>query len=685
MPAYTDPNVSITEILNKSGDAELYTPSDYEMEVVHATYTSFRVSADDRNKAFEYFDNQNLIEYINDSVRRFVTNVDIRENIEDWQAIVHNPFTRNKVLAILSKVMRVLPIAEFTARGDEDCRKASILNDLYQYTEDMDDYEEIMTFFLLEAIVKGTAVGYEGYQSKNKKIRIVKGINDEITIQEKVVTNSKLFAGVVPLEEFYPSSVSIRTVKEMPYCFWTRQVPYSKFMKDWGGFERSKLVRPKMSFGDDVQKPYYADYISTNVLEGNVEIIRYYNKDNDEYIIIANGVWLNPVMTGAEKNVQNISPLPFNHKELPFFDVKFDFYGADFFYGKSLPDRLKSLQDVLNVLNNMMLDQSFLSVFSPILTTGFDPIEDDYLRPGRRIPIDTQGQPLNQSVMKMDVGTPSGWHQYILQYTQRIMEESSLDQVSSGNAGVGGRTTAQEIRVAADGVASMLGLFGRMINIGVKRKAYLRACNILQFGTDPNSPLLEGVLGQDGRKDFAGAFGVYSINNTVLTTGKRGTRIIAMYENPNDRPTRGELKAKSLVASKTAGKEVEYSAIAGEYLRNFRFDTKMVVNQKNETTKEIEKAMALEKTRVYMTFFPEGVDKQELAAQLAEKMGDDPTKIFKADWLSPQEPAQTAPGQPTQTVSTTPTDNASENMVRGAQGGEVGLNDMAQVQMGMLG
>jgi hypothetical protein len=686
MTTLLDPVVSILDEAEVEYDFRL--PSATEQEVVRATFTKFRASADDRDKAFEYFDNQTLIEFINDSVRRFVTNVDIRENIEDWQAIVHNPFTRNKVLTILAKVMRVLPIAEFTARGDEDCRKASILNDLYQYTEELDDYEELMTFFLLEAIVKGTAIGYEGYSSKDKKIRIVKGVNDEITITEQTVKRNKLFGAVVPLEEFYPSSVSIRTIKEMPYCFWSRQMPYSKFMMDWGGFGRAKVVQPKMSYGKDELRPYYADYISTNVLEGNVEVIRYYNKDNDEYIVIANGIWLNPVMTGKEKNIENISPLPFNHKELPFYDVKFDFYGADFFYGKSLPDRLKSLQDVLNVLNNMMLDQSFLSVFSPILTSGIDPIEDDYLRPGRRIPIDTQGQALNQAVMKMDVGTPSGWHQYILEYTKRIMEESSVDGVSSGNAGVGGRTTAQEIRVAADGVASMLGLFGRTINIGAKRKAYLRAANILQFGTDPKSPLLEGVLGEGGREDFAKAFGVYNINNTVLTNGKRGTRIITMYSDTSEMPTRGQLKAKSLVASKTAGKEVEYTAISGEYLRNFLFDTKMVMNQKSEATKEIEKAMAMEKTRVYMAFFPEGVDKPELAAQLAEKMGDDPTKIFKADWLTPPPPdqqAETPPGQPNQNMNTQPQDNTSQNMLRGAEGGEEGLNDMAQMSMSMLG
>ena len=183
-----------------------------------------------------------------------------------------------------------------------------------------------------------------------------------------------------------------------------------------------------------------------------------------------------------------IAPLPFTHKELPFWDVKFDFYG-DFFYGKSLPDRLKSMQDVLNVLTNMLLDQSFLTIFPPLLTSGFDSIEDDYLRPGRRTPIDTQGLPLNQAFMTLDLGTPGNWHQFILEYTKNIMEQASVDQIQSGQAGVGERTTAQEIRTASEGVAAMLGLFQRMINTGIRRKALLRGANILQFWTTKDSPV----------------------------------------------------------------------------------------------------------------------------------------------------------------------------------------------------
>lgn len=675
--------------ITEDPSGEIYNPNEKEREVVSAVISRFRESQSDRDRTFEYFDGDTLIDYINDSVRRFTTNVDEREDIEDWQARIHDPFTRNKVLAILSKVVRVLPIAQFISQGDDDVRKAYILSNLYDFSEDIDDYEELMIYLLLEAIVKGTAIGYEGVDRSSKKVRdIIKGSDDSMTLRVNTITTNRPIGAIVKLEDFYPSSVSIRNIKLMPYCFWRSVIQFSEFREKWSMYEKSKFVQPKRTYAEGEQEPFYNTMLSSDIKEGQVEIIRYYNKVDDEYIILANGTWINPIAisntSGTIEGMEmEISPLPFNHKELPFWDIKFDFFGSDFFYGKSLPDRLKSLQDVLNVLNNMLLDQSFLTIFAPILTAGFDAIEDDYLRPGRRTSVDTQGQPLNQSVMKLDLGTPSGWHQYILEYTRKIMEQSSVDQVSSGQAGVGDRTTAQEIRIAADAVASTLGLFGRVVNYGLKRKATLRGANILQIWTDPTTPHIQRLLGQDGAEEVNKAFNVFKINNTVLTSGKRGTKIIELYADKEDMPKKDELKARALIDEANTGKKIEITALPPDYIRNFMFDVKIVPNQKTETSKDLEKALQLEKVRIYKSFFPNLINDPELAAQTAEKMGDDPTKIFLPEpmgWTPKEEnPELESP------MSMTPQDNAANNAIRGAQGGEGDAMQMRDLANSMLG
>lgn len=656
-----------------------FDPSDKEKDVVQAVYTKFRASSEDRNRNFSYFDGLNLVEYIEDSVKRFTTNIDERDSLEDWQARVHDPFTRNKVITVLGKMVASLPIAEFKSRGDEDPRKGIILTNLYEYIEDKEEYEEVMAHVLLEAIVKGTAIGYEGVVRDECKVRNVEGVGDDIIVKESIEKYTRFPTTLVPLEDFYPSSVQVRTIKEMPYCFWRSIVPYASFMQDWGMYDKAKYVVPKFNLsGSELpeEKPFYFDFVSEDVYEGNVEILRYYNKTLDEFIVIANGIWLNPIKTGGG---EEISPLPFNHKNLPFFEIKFDFFG-DWFYGKSLPDKLKSMQDVLNVLTNMLLDQSFLTIFPPLLTNGSDTIEDDYLRPGRRTPIDTQGLPLNQAFMKLDLGAPSGWHQYILEYTRKIMEQSSLDQVSSGQAGVGGRTTAQEINVAATAVAQTLGVFALLMKYGLKRKAYLKAANLLQFATDEKTPLVERVLGNEEAGKFTKYFNVIKMDDTYLTDNRRGMKIIEMYADKEELPQKEELQARSQLTEVETGKPTEIIAITGKSIRNFDYDVKIVQNPKSDETKELQKALQLEKVRVYMSFFPGQVDVNELAAQTAEKMGDDPSKILKKETFG----VATENTEQEQPLSTSPQGNTANNMIRGAQGGEAAANQMNVLMKGNL-
>ncbi len=654
-------------------------PTEKEKEVIKQNRTLFRISASDRDMAFQNFDGLTLIQYIEDSYRRYNTNVNERDDIEDWQSAVHDKFTANKVDAILARVVSVLPVAEVKGRGDEDLTKGLIMSNLYEYAEDIDDYDEFMISFLQEAIIKGTAIGYEGQETKVSQLRYVKGSGDDITVTQGEKRENRLFAQVVKLEDFYPSSVGVRRIKDMPRCYWRNVMSYQQFMQDFSMFKKSKRVKAHQStYGENEPRPYYQDYISSDVRDGQVEVIRRYDKELDQFILEANCVWLNPIVT--KDGTEEISPMPFNHKELPFFDIKYQQFSSDFFYGRGLPDKLKPMQDVLDVLTNMLLDQSFLTIFPPILTNGFDSIEDDYLRPGRRTPVDTGGLPIDQAFMKLDLGTPGNWHKFILDYTRSIMEESSIDKVSAGQAGAGDRTTAQEIRVAAEGVSAMLGLFGRWVKYGVKRKAYLKTKNIAQYWMDASSPMVELIGGEGASGEAKKSFNTFNIDSAVLSDGKRGTKVIDMYKNKSDMPTATQLKIKSDIYQASNNRKIEYVAIDPAYIVNMDFDIKLVPSTKNESNKDMEKAIQLEKVRVYLSFFPEMVNKEELLAQTAEKMGDDPAKIISPNILNPQQIGQNA--MVDKGAQTQPQGNQAQTAVGGLMGAR---NDMTNISSQMLG
>jgi len=657
--------------------------SDKHQKVVRDTIGSFRESYEERNKNLKYFDGRNIIQYIQDSARRFYTNVNKREGIDEWQSTIHDPFTHNKVLAFLSKVVKSLPKGTVLSRGTDDKRKGEILSKLYDFSEDQDDYEEFMVFALFEAIEKGTVICYEGYNQEKRKVRDIVGKDKDgdPEIEETDIEENKLFASIVPIEEFYPESIAIRNVKDMSYCFWSKEMNYTKFQAEYKQYKNVEHVKPFSRSSDSEQIPDYIRNLNETVREGNVRVIKYYNEQTDEYIILANDIWINPLK--GEK----VAPLPWAHKRLPFYNIKFDFFGSDFFYGKSLPDKLKNLQDVLDALTNMMLDQSFLTIFSPILTTGQTNVEEDYLKPGRRIPVDTQGMKLSESFMKLDLGTPSGWHQYILEYMRSIMEESSVDQVSQGVAGVGDRTTAQEIKQAAEAVEALLGLFGKMINYGLKRKVRFRTSNIQQFWTDENTPMMKKVIGGE-TQGLMDAFNEFQIDNTSLSDGRTGTMMIKMVNDKEKMPSKERQRVRKEMLEVESGKNIEIITILPDYIRDTKFDIEIGIDQSRSSSKDINKALMLEKTRVLKSMFPELINNQELATELVEAYDGDPEKLLKnqeAPDIRTKLANQGGESDVNQQMSTQPQGNVSNNMVRGMQGGEPNSNELRALQDSMKG
>ncbi len=607
---------------------EYYKYSEKERDVIQTIFWRFRDTQQERDRSMEYFDKRTLVEYINDSVLRFTTNIDQREDIDDWQSRVHAPFTRNKILTMLGKVAQELPVVNIVGRGDQDIIKAEIINTLYEYAEDVDDAQEFFVYALEEALVKGTMIGYEGIETYTRGTRNVVQYKDadDIVVNEGKIIERKLVSKIVPLEEFYPSSVGIRKLQDMPFCFWRREINFTRFAKEYRNFAKSKFVSPYSAnkLNQNAPRPYYVNYITPTTRDGTVEIINYYNQDTDEFIIMANGIWLNPI-----GNNETISPLPFNHKKLPFFSFIYDVFGSDFFYGKSLADRLSSLQDVLNVLQNMMLDQSFLSIFPPILVAGQDDIEDDFLRPGRRIPVDTGGLPIDQAFKKLDITTPPQWHEFILNYTKQVLEEASTDRLQQGMAPTSGRITATAIKAAAMGLESLLALFEKFIKNALKLRARLRVANILQFYTDPDYPIIETIMGEGGTKEVSKVFNVFQVDSLPMTPGKRGTKIIELYKNAEDLPTKTQIKMKAQINEIVSGKRITRIAITPDYIRQFEFDVSLQPNKESDLNREQERALEIQFQQTMLTMYPDLIDREQLAAEMIVMFNKDPDKILK--------------------------------------------------------
>lgn len=601
--------------------------SNEERDIAHTAYRLFRTWRDSRNQVLSLFGDMNLMDYIDESAYRYVTSVFERDNIEEWQGTMHVPMTRNKINNISGRAIQAMPIGQIKGRGTGKHRRATILNNLYEHSEETNKYALTMADVITEAMVKGTVIVYEGHI---KEVNLERKVTEGGKEIKKTVVKNKLHTQIVNLEDFYPSNIFVNTIDEMTGAAWREILPKDQFVSKYGTFEKANQI-PEYNGADSDSFPAYRDDVNSRIDDGCVEVLHIYRKDTDEYIILANGFLLNPVKLGGE--TVTTSPLPFKHKMLPFFSMKFEHLSSNFFYGKSMPDKLREAQDQLDIMTNMVYDQSIMALFAPIITSSTDYIEDDFLRPGRRIAIDTGGNSLDQSIKQLDIKAPSGWYQFILGYTKNIVEEASVDALSSGStAELADRTTAKAVEVAAAGIASTLSYFGLQIQEAIKQKVKLRIGNILDVYFNPENPVSHKIVGES-IEYVNQAFNEFSIENAELSPDKdgkirRGRKIIQVYKKES-MPNADDLKAQKLVEKATSGQNVEIVAIPDTYIKEmFDFDVAVVADKRLEQTQATEQAVAMFKAQTYMQLFPDMINKEELAANLMQANGDDPSRFL---------------------------------------------------------
>jgi hypothetical protein len=217
------------------------------------------------------------------------------------------------------------------------------------------------------------------------------------------------------------------------------------------------------------------------------------------------------------------------------------------------------------------------------------------------------------------------------------MQEASVDNVSSGQAGAGSdRTTAYEIQTAAAGVAAILTMVARYLNAAVKRKAKLRIKNILQFGFQPTATIIPGVMADT---DVTKPFATFSFAGTKLSTGNRGTRILEMYRNDDVLPPREVTEARALVSSVEQGKQIEVTAISPSYIRDgVDYDITLGLDLKRERSSMAEQGLLLQQIQTLAAVGGERVNLDEPITKLAISMGLDPTKIIREEQPQPEGP-----------------------------------------------
>lgn len=615
----------------------LYNPSDIDKETINKLYDRLQSVVQMRNKSYSYFNNRSLTSYIDESMKRWNGFIPPKDDLSlDWQSHVFNNLTRNACISLLSKIAMQRPKARFIATnsdGFQDTLRAHILEKAIEYTRQRENGDWKFFQVALECITKGTVVAYEGYRKIKRKVREIKKydpITGKVEYEEKeIIDFDDCFQEVIPLEEIYFGNLWVSDIQQQPDIIWKHVVMKQAFFDEYKKYPNSKYVKAG-TYAIVVETiPYYKQKEYFQLDKNSVEIIQWYNKSKDRLVVTANGVLLYD------------GPIPFAHKRYPFAHTIFEPFAIDFIYGRSLPDKMSSDQDIVNTLWNMMIDQSVLSIYKPTLTDDPDYIEEYPLQPGRMFPVSD----INKYRVMNELTGPDASHFQILQMALKFSNDNSGNLLGGGGAFAQqkGNPKARQMQIQEEQMRQVLGLNTKMLENFDIQATTIRAKNFLQFYTNG-----EKVHAMTGEKDAMSKFTrVLRIESTELSDGTHGTAILKMVDKAKNLPSQDALNTEEEVAS-MQGENIEVHAITADYIRNTDFDVQIVGESSFTQSKSLKQAMTLELvTQVSNNpMFAPLLNGEELLREVLTVYDKDSEKLMKAK--TPPPDMQGAPGQPPQ-------------------------------------
>lgn len=582
-----------------------------------------------RNQTYVQFNDRILVDFVDDSDKRLNAYVLPKElqGKEEWQSNFATREYANKTKALLAATARDIPDMKFgavTKDSSYDFFAAQMAKDLTRYSFQQGNPTVDLFFLGWSLVGRGTVISYEGieqHQFKKKKIKSFDLLTGDVQFDDvEVKSKGDPVSFEIPLENLLIKNFYIRDIQDQPSLIWWSYYPTKdEFDYEWGKYPNAKYVKEASTIQKDELKTYFHDYwkeaIYDNASKGYL-LLRYYNKYQDIYRVVCNGVELynGPMLWVDITKHEALKVYPFA-KEI--FEP---FAGGQFFYGNSMPNSAMGQGDVVNSLINSSVDKQYRAMVPPLIIgmvnkDMFD-LEDDIVAGDTKIYVDD----INQ-VKQMDIKGASDSDIKMINLISSGFDLTTMDPSQEGQAQ---QYVTARAAVGADERAQQLkGAFFMFLESLWLQKTRLRLHNILLTYTKPE---YVAVIGASGEKQWEAHYRTFNIPNTKLSGGQTGTLSIAVAGTKKDlhnmRPGIEQQEARM----KKQGKPFEKIGMMYSYLENYCYDVQIIPASLWNTSEALAMSLTMEKIKSVATLFPEyfQANKEKLFRELLSRYDDGP-------------------------------------------------------------
>ncbi len=460
------------------------------------------------------------------------------------------------------------------------------------HEESIHNFDEINIDSKVSAAIYGSSIEYISYLDQKRSVELFLGEEQrEVKIgeiegmegEEKEETTEKIktkpltekkeitvYQGLakipVSIYDFFPgdSGSEMHKPSDSIYdCVWRKTMSLSEAYDEFKNSKDPYIIKDNVdkivtvtdalsSYLDDGSEQSFLKM--TDGLQGDmVEVLRYYNKLTDKYIIIVNDIVLRE------------GPLPFNHKELPFVIHRYKKLPGTF-WGIGLPTLVESQQSEIETFKNMQIEQGRIAQSPVILvnTAIFEDIDSQYTEVTPGMKIEVGGSVGNENIRVLETPGP----RYDVTTLSQGIKEDSIE-ITGINPLQFSMPTDQPVRnnlMIMESGQKMIRSFFKLWSFG-ERDAYRQYVSLLQQFVPETYELID-ESGQQTRK-----------YPTIKVPGKK-------FEETHE-----GLMSERINGESTLELKPEYMQISGQI--DFKIDVdSMVALSKSVRLQALDKAFA---------------------------------------------------------------------------------------------
>ncbi len=530
--------------------------------------------------------NRSPLDYWEDNLKRLNQFKEKPAYKKWWQSNLSSPTPRNKLIGILSKLAANYMQAQAVSSNGfskKAKKQEQIANSLLKSTSIKNKDDKQLVFEMFEAMAKGTVIGYEGWKYDKRNSRKILSENPEtgeLKFKEETIKFwNDVWGDIVPVEDIYFGNWYVSDIQDMDDLIWRTVLTESQFKAEYPDYADVDLVTPGNVTLQEAEHETIFYQVSDDLTETEIEIVKYFNQYTDEFVILANGIWINPI----GKDI--VSPLPFNHKQLPFWLAKFEIIDVKFILGKAIVDKFISDVDTEDKLFDNILDRLTMALKAPFVATGsYTSLTDNFYEPDNVIQMDE----MSGKVERLDSGEPGqGSYKMLDLISDRINQTSIAPEQITGGGTV--QKTARQVQIERESAIQLVSLFLKLMEFGLKDKYKQRLSNKLQFGFMNESKKIV-------------------LRDELLTNGNIGTLEVEF--------------TKKIKPQTENNPDLERQQVTQRFLDDFEFDIVMVQQSSllKTETEEINKEMQYQK--IMFSLYPDMFNRETGFQDLLLKFRD---------------------------------------------------------------